>query len=67
MITNVWSLHDYHFVWYILGFLIAPRLTLAIIVSVYTPIALWLKIIMWLLVFAGGTSKKDNVITVKAN
>ena len=44
---NIFCLHDYHWIWYIIGFTITPRLTLAIIVSVYAPVALWLKLCMW--------------------
>ncbi len=52
----MFDLHNYHFIWYIIGFLFAPRVTLAIIVSVYTPIALWLKICMWIIIFFSSST-----------
>ena len=42
---NLFCIYDYHFVWYMLGFLFAPRLTLAILTCLYLPVALSIKII----------------------
>ena len=51
MIENIFSIHHYHFIWYILGFIFAPRVTLAVLVSVYLPLSLVWKIIIWVLAF----------------
>jgi hypothetical protein len=48
---------NYHWVWYTLGFLFAPRITLAVIASVYLPIALGWKILIWFIAIVGGSSK----------
>jgi hypothetical protein len=47
----------YHWVWYILGFLFAPRITLAVLASVYLPIDLGFKILIWILAIIVGGSK----------
>ncbi len=65
MIENIFDLNTYHWVWYIIGFIIAPRLTLAIIVTIYTPIALWLKILMWIeWLICLPTKKENNTTTI---
>jgi len=44
------NIHSYHFIWYILGFLFAPRTTLAVLLTVYLPVNIWIKIVAWVLV-----------------
>jgi len=49
---NVFSIYNYHWIWYILGFLFAPQLTLIILVCVYLPISVTFKttlVILYLL------------------
>jgi len=46
-VYNQFCLHDYHWVWYIIGFTLSPRLVLAILVSFYVPISISLKVLMW--------------------
>ena len=56
------SIHEhYHWVWYMLGFLFAPRITLAVVFSVYAPIGLVLKIIIWLLALGSSCSSKVKI------
>lgn len=43
-IQATFSIYDYHLFWYILGFIIVPRLTLAILLCVYLPLSLIWKI-----------------------
>ena len=40
MLINTFNIHDYHFVWYILGFVFAPRTTLTVLLCVYVPVEL---------------------------
>lgn len=38
----------YHWVWYLLGFIACPRLTVMIVLSIYVPgLPLWLMIVGW--------------------
>jgi len=42
-------LQDYHWVWYLLGFIAIPRFTLAILFCLYAPIDTWAKVILILM------------------
>jgi len=43
------DINNYHWVWYILGFLFSPRITLAVLLTVYCPVSIWLKIVAWII------------------
>ncbi len=50
------DIHNYHWIWYIFGFLIVPRITLAVLVCQYLPISLVAKIfISFMAFFCDGT------------
>ena len=51
---NLFCIYDYHFIWYIVGFLFVPRVTLAILVCLYLPVALPIKIVAIVLGFLMG-------------
>ncbi len=51
------DIHDYHWIWYVLGFLFAPRVVLAVFLCVYLPIGLPIKIIACILAFFIGEIK----------
>jgi len=61
---------DFHWVWYGLGFVFAPRLTIMIVLSIYlnTFIPLPLMILGWLFVIPSLVSvkkTKNNTINIK--
>lgn len=64
-LVNTFSIHDYHFVWYIIGFLTAPRITLTVLFSVYCPVALGWKIAAWFIAIFSGVSISDSSYSIK--
>jgi hypothetical protein len=54
------NIYDYHWIWYILGFLFAPRMTLAILACLYLPIVMSIKIIILILGCCINISIGDN-------
>lgn len=54
MLSCLFSIHDYHWFWYIIGFLGLPKITLAVLLSVYCPVAIGWKIIAWIIAVASS-------------
>jgi hypothetical protein len=53
----------FHWVWYLLGFIVAPRLTVAIALSIHARVLhlpLWLMIIVWLFAILGQVERKTK-------
>ncbi len=51
----------YHWVWYLLGFIACPRLTFAILATIYFNLPVWLSIIIWVVVILNMLlTKKGN-------
>jgi len=63
------DVQQYHWVWYLLGFMVAPRMTLMVIVSLHTNLPLWGKIGFWTLAVLGDMSscKKYHVPRCKVD
>jgi hypothetical protein len=51
------NIHNYHWIWYIIGFIFAPKIVLLVLMSVYLPISITLKFLAWILVGVIGTLK----------
>lgn len=51
--NKMFNIMDYHWVWYILGFLFSPRITLAVLVCIYLPVDLIIKIVAIIVAFFG--------------
>jgi len=47
------DIQQYHWIWYLFGFMISPRITLMVIVSLYTNLPLWGKVGFWILAILG--------------
>jgi len=55
--------HLFHWVWYLLGFMFVPRLTIAIALSIYGKelgLPLWLMILIWVIVLLLRIESKDK-------
>jgi len=63
-LISTFNIHDYHFIWYILCFIVCPRVALAVLLSIYCPIALLWKVIAWTIVVLSGV--KINILRDKS-
>lgn len=57
------NINMFHWIWYLLGFLFCPRLTIMIVLSIYGAILnipLWLLIIGWIFAVLSITIKKHR-------
>ena len=64
VLMNTFSIYDYHWFWYLLGFLAAPRITLAVLFSVYCPVAIGWKIAAWFIAIATGVRVGNNSCSI---
>jgi len=55
-LINTFSIYNYHWACYVLGFLGFPRITLAILLSVYCPIAIGWKILACIIAVGSSIS-----------
>lgn len=53
------NIYDYHWVWYLLGFIFEPRITLAVLICLYLPVTLTIKIFACVLAFIIPAKVKD--------
>ena len=60
------DIYQYHWVWYVLGLACVPRITLMIIVSLYTNLPLWGKILLWIIAVLGDLKQCKDECRTKA-
>ncbi len=55
------SIYAYHFVWYLLGIIFAPRLTIMIFLSLHIlNIPLWFMLVGWIFAILGLVETKST-------
>ena len=58
------NIHDYHIVWYIVGFLLVPRITLAVLVWLYLPVSLWVKVLASVIAVLGDACSSEKTCQI---
>jgi len=53
----------FHWIWYLIGFIFAPKLTIAIVLSIHGKslgLPLWVMILIWIIVLFPETETKEE-------
>lgn len=56
----MFNIYDYHWVWYLLGFFVAPKIVLAVLVCQYLPVGLAWKIVLMVIAVLSGMEVKTK-------